>query len=135
MQTSDLRKTEAWIAAAMFLALAFNVPLLFHMFVVGGIVPYAGLLAIAVLWAGKVTGGVMVVVAVHLLVYGAILLALSVFIARRICAGSPAARKLRMLIFMLPVFCLGMLPIFGFFDSMDEAKTVYSWLAAMPKRL
>lgn len=102
---------STYIRGVLFIGLAAFVPLFYYLAVVGGLLPYGGILIIAI--RNVADSDLLWFSLIHLIIYGVGLYWIAVFIARLLIkvAGSHVWPATAVVLLLLAI--VGLLPIFG----------------------
>lgn len=122
------RNMDWCIRALIFAVMTVTVPLFYFMFVIGGLVSYVGLWALAVQDLFYPFILVSIVDGLHLAIYGALLFFLSGVVAKKVCRQHGWDRVLRLAGVLALLFAMSLLPIFGVSHGDGEPQNAYTHL-------
>lgn len=112
----------------LFVAMAFTVPTFYLLFVVGGWVPYVGLIVIVLRDITVPASLFFLVGVVHLTVYGWLLFAVAGCVARGLSRKDLQMRKILLLTILAMLLFISLIPLYGLGHGGRELHTAYGAL-------
>ena len=115
--------SQSSIKWTLFVAMTLTSPLLYYMFVVGGLLPFAAIAALMILdphpWGFVLFNGI------HLLVYGLMLFFFACVLAKRLYRIHEEQRSYWVLGVVVGLLLIGFLPIYGIGHSSVKLTSAY----------